>query len=80
VDRWHELVVSGSGIVDDGGARELIAHRERSLKGPRARLVNPSALNAWSGASALAQLQYNWPIARRILDDIQAGARVVVPA
>ncbi|MFW3386012.1 UNVERIFIED_CONTAM: DUF6361 family protein [Kocuria sp. CPCC 205274] len=80
VDRWHELVVSGSGIVDDDGARELIAHRERSLKGPRARLVNPSALNAWSGASALAQLQYNWPTARRILDDIQAGARVEVPA
>lgn len=75
VDRWHDLVASGSGIVDDDGARELIAHRERSLKGPRARLVNPSALNAWSGASALAQLQYNWPTARRIIADIHTGAR-----
>lgn len=80
VDRWHERVASGSGIVDDDGARELIADRERSLKGPRARLVNSSALNAWSGASALGQLQYNWPIARRIIDDIQAGARVELPA
>ena len=76
VDHWHGLVASGSGIVDDDGARELIAHRERSLKGPRARLVNPSALNAWSGASALGQLQYNWPIARRIIADIHTGARV----
>ncbi|MEX5296102.1 DUF6361 family protein [Kocuria sp. CPCC 205268] len=80
VDRWHDLVVSGSGVVDDDGARELIAHRERSLKGPRARLVNPSALNAWSGSSGLVPMQYNWPIARRILDDIQAGAHVEVPA
>ncbi|GEO96986.1 DUF6361 family protein [Kocuria turfanensis] len=76
VDRWHGLVASGSGIVDDVAARELIAHRERSLKGPRARLVNPSALNAWSGASALGQLQYNWPIVRRIIADIHTGARV----
>ena len=80
MDRWHELVGSSTGIVDDAAARELIAHRERSLKGPRARLVNPSALNAWSGSSGLVPMQYNWPIARRILDDIQVGAQIEAAA
>ena len=76
VNGWHRIASSSPDIADDAEARELIAHRERLLKGPRARLVNPSALNAWSGASALGQLQYNWPIARRIIADISAGARV----
>jgi hypothetical protein len=80
VSRWHDIVTSGADITDDAGASELIAHRERSLKGPRARLVNPSALNAWSGSSGLVPMQYNWPIARQIIADIHAGARVGVAA
>ena len=47
-------------VIGDRGLRDLIGSRERVLKGPRARLGNPRALNLWNGASGTAQLDYRW--------------------
>ena len=71
------LAVAGSrGLASNGQARRLIATRERRLKGSRARLDNPKALDAWTGASGLVELDYRWFVAGRHLNDIYAGAGV----
>lgn len=57
-------------VIKDRGLRDLIGNRERILKGPRARLDNPRALNSWNGASGTAQLDYRWnrPVAGMLRD------------
>ena len=74
VDRWAELVSRRpSGIADDGTARRLVADREVQLKGPRARLVNPRALDQWRGESGLRRMDFRWGIGTRIVTDIHDG-------
>lgn len=70
IDQWIDLVASGTDIGTSERAAELVTTRERQLKGGRARLANQSALDAWSGASGLRRLDFNWQIARRHLDDL----------
>jgi hypothetical protein len=62
-------------VADAPTARQLIAARERSLKGGLARLGNRRALERWSGESGLGELQYRWPNARVLIDDIAAAFR-----
>jgi hypothetical protein len=74
VDRWVELVSRGpAGVADDGTARRLVADREVQLKGPRARLVNPRALDQWRGESGLRRMDFRWDIGTRIVTDIHDG-------
>jgi len=82
VDRWLDMTLSclsnergPFSLVDERNARSLICNREVSLKGPRARLGNPRALELWSGRSGTAQLNYRWPVAQAIVLDIGEALR-----
>jgi hypothetical protein len=59
------------GLVDSQTARTLIRHRERRLKGARARLGNQRALELWGQDSGTARLLYRWPSALRLLRDLR---------
>ena len=61
------------GGADLKAARQLIATRERQLKGSRARLSNLRALELWRGASGTSRLDFRWRSAQRILSDIHAA-------
>jgi len=74
VERWWDLVLvvkrRRSAIADDKDARNLIAVRERQLKGPLARVDNVRARELWGGAAGTIRLAYRWPNALRISRDI----------
>lgn len=72
VDEW---VKARPWTRSDGGAdhhvlRQLVQQREQTLKGPRARLGNPRALEIWGGESGTGRLDYRWATAARLLGDI----------
>lgn len=69
--RWLRAVQEhGPDCVGRDEVRRLVRERELALKGGRARLANPSALEAWRGASGLVRLDYRWRVARRLIDDV----------
>lgn len=73
---WITQVLSArhaTGLLRDTSMRSLIALRERTLKGPRARLESQSHLEVWGGVSGAAPLAYRWAITRTIANDILAG-------
>jgi hypothetical protein len=75
VTLWWDLTFAANSIeslMARAGARELIVGRESQLKGARARIGNPRALELWSGAAGTAQIDYRWgrPV-RMLLNDIQ---------
>jgi hypothetical protein len=75
-ERWmSEVLADPPGALDDRAVRDLIAAREREMKGQLARLHNPRALERWSGQSGVYQLTYRWFQGRTILEDIGAGLR-----
>ena len=80
VEHWWNLVLlvkrGGGEIADDKTARNLIAVRERQLKGPQARVDNLRARELWGGASGTDRLAYRWPNAQRISRDILVGAEM----
>lgn len=75
---WYDLAC-GRGVrhtvSENKAARDLIAARERRLKGSRARLENQRALEMWSGAAGTRTLTYRWEIARDMVNDILAGLK-----
>ena len=75
VDRWLELEPwrDPERTITDTTARALLHERERQLKGRRARLGNPRALELWGGDAGPARMNYRWPAAVRILRDLSAG-------
>lgn len=78
IDSWLDLALSGrpAALRDSASARQLLADRERSIKGRLAPLHNLKALNAWRGSSGAFQLTYRWdPQVRRVTTDIQQGLR-----
>lgn len=60
-------------LADDPAAQTVIAHRELTLKGRRARLRSGPALEAWNGEARGGRLTYRWEITRSHLRDIAAG-------
>ena len=75
-ERWMSMAIEDPSVVpDDPAARQLLANRERSLKGSLARLQNRRALERWSGASGVGRLNYRWLNARVIISDIIDGLR-----
>ncbi|MCT2538762.1 DUF6361 family protein [Sedimentimonas flavescens] len=71
VEDWRNLVQQGA--TEGGGssdARQLIATRERRLKGAKARLSNDAALARWGGASGTQPLTFRWREARMHLKDL----------
>ncbi|RKH68027.1 hypothetical protein D7W81_13050 [Corallococcus aberystwythensis] len=75
VEQWQEYAPwqSVHRATDDVSVRRLLRDRERQLKGARARLGNPRALELWNGASGVDRISYRWHSAARILMDIHAG-------
>jgi hypothetical protein len=64
-------------ILEDRATREMIRARERSLKGPRARLGNARALDLWQGSSGTARLDYRWgDFVRGMLLDLLQAKRI----
>lgn len=73
VNRWIDLLEGGGSLSVSRTAADLIATRERQIKGGRARLVNQSALDRWSGESGTGSHSFRWPIARAHLEDLYAA-------
>lgn len=73
VNRWIDLLEAGGAVADSRAAADLISTRERQIKGGRARLVNQSALDRWSGESGTGRHGFRWPIARSHLNDLYAA-------
>jgi hypothetical protein len=57
-------------LADSVAARELIANRERRVKGKLARVDNKAALDRYAGEAGTGRLVYRWPNAQRIAQDI----------
>ena len=80
VEAWLDAIFRARRVEDvlkDRGLRDLIRLRESVLKGTRARLGNPRALDLWNGASGTAQLDYRWnrPVKGMLQDLINAGKK-----
>ena len=76
VDQWIDIVVGQSGVVDVASsedARFTVRDQEVWLKRGRSRFENPRHLEMWRGQSGTGQMDYRWPIARRITNDILRG-------
>lgn len=73
MDAWLNGAERSHNIADETTLRELVATRERRLKGGRSRLVNQAALDNWSGGVGLGRLQYRWSYAQTMVSDIAAG-------
>lgn len=69
---WAEAALDRpEAIADDAAAAQLLAERERRLKGKLARLSEPRALENWSGDPfSVGQMTFRWANARQILDDL----------
>lgn len=76
VNRWLDLIDSDVDLTTSRAASELISTRERRIKGGRARLVNQSALDRWSGGSGLGRHEFRWSISRGHLADLYAARAV----
>ncbi len=79
VEAWLDTIFRARRVEDvlrDHGLRDLIRVRESVLKGARARLGNPRALDLWNGASGTAQLDYRWskPV-KSMLGDLISGRK-----
>ena len=75
VEQWYDIIFN-SGLEDlksNRDAKLLIKNRERNLKGKRARLHNPRALEMWGGRSGIGQLGYRWGTVKTIIADIVNG-------
>lgn len=73
VNRWLDLIDRDIDPVNNKDVRDLVSTRERQIKGGRARLVNQSALDRWSGGSGLARHEFRWSVARQHLEDLYAA-------
>ena len=74
VNSWYELAVNDNylnQIENSDTARELIADRERLIKGQRARLFSQKYLEKWGGASSASKLDFRWHIAETFIRDIK---------
>ncbi|MCB0964514.1 MAG: hypothetical protein KDA98_14640 [Acidimicrobiales bacterium] len=58
-------------------AQRQLELREQAIKGPRARLTNRGALEAWNQQPFGGQLIYRWHMARSYLSDLAAGLEAV---
>jgi hypothetical protein len=72
VEAWLRLAPwdKPDGGAGDKVARDLVRHREQHLKGARARLSNPRALELWGGESGTGRLEYRWGAGRRLMNDL----------
>ncbi|MBW0365851.1 DUF6361 family protein [Ensifer adhaerens] len=68
---WATIAIpNAQSIATLPEARDLLRRRERSLKGPKARLTEDAPLDRWSGASANYRLGFRWNMARSYLGEL----------
>ncbi len=64
----------GSGrVASDLRLRNLVAARERQLKGPRSRFDNAARLLDWNGAAGVGRMEFRWRRVHVLLDDLHRG-------
>lgn len=76
VEAWLAIIFTTRDILsslNNSDTQSLIRQREFRLKGKRARLVSPRALEIWGGVSGERQLDYRWSNAAVIINDITRG-------
>lgn len=73
IERWLDIAGSGEDLTGSAQALRLVENRERQIKGSRARFVNQSALDRWSGASGLGRLDFRWGNSVAHLRDLYAA-------
>jgi hypothetical protein len=76
VEAWTRRLteIGPAAVAEDAYLRDLIATRERQLKGDqRARVVNRGRLLDWSGNVGTGRMQFRWPQVRQLLTDLHAG-------
>lgn len=75
VESWSARIaeISPSEVVDDDRLRTLVERREQQLKGPRARLVNPTRLLDWNGRVGVGRMNFRWHRVRQLLLDLHQG-------
>lgn len=73
VDSWVDLAAADDDVAHSAAAERLVSTRERQIKGGRARLVNQSALDRWSGSSGVGRHDFRWRTARAHLADLYAA-------
>lgn len=69
----RRAVADSVGFADDPLIHTHIRNREIQLKGKRARLSHPVALENWNRVQVGGQLNYRWPITRSYLADLAAA-------
>ena len=75
-DGWLDLMLESlrvSSPEDNPTARALIRQRETWLKRSRSRFTSQRHREMWGGAAGTRQLDYRWPIASRLTNDILHG-------
>jgi hypothetical protein len=76
VNAWCDLVIAdGVDVESNKRAVALITDRERSLKGPLARIGNQPAIDRIAGPSGDGQYEFRWLSARRTIEDILDGLK-----
>lgn len=71
VSDWATIAIpNAQSIARLPEARDLLRRRERSLKGPKARLSENAPLDRWSGASGNYRLGFRWNMARSYLGEL----------
>jgi hypothetical protein len=76
VSQWLDVLLSAQSVSDLSRHRpacDLVRHREVWLKRGRSRFESRRHLEMWSGRSGLTALDYRWPIAHRITNDLLRG-------
>jgi hypothetical protein len=79
-ESWITMVLGRAdpaGLRDDADAQQLVAGRERALKGGRARLFSQPHLESWGGESGASMLDFRWLITRSLAREIIAGLETV---
>ena len=72
---WFRIASDPARALDDPAARELVATRERLVKGRLARLSYDAARETWRGAAGAGQLDFRWgSTQRQVLDIVGAVA------
>lgn len=75
VQDWFRVASDPARTLDDPAVRELVATRERLVKGRLARLSYDAARETWRGAAGAGQLDFRWgSTQRQVLDIVGAVA------
>ena len=75
IEAWSQQVaeLAPDSVIDDCRLRTLIANRELSLKGGRARLRNQDRLLDWTPDVGVGRMEFRWSRVRRFLIDLHRG-------